>query len=303
MADRAGSSSEKTDPCTLLVATDRSDTGSTLGACLVVIRGPRLGARLDLDRLPLIIGRGASADFRLPSRSVSRSHCRVVRDDGQLWIEDLRSTNQTLINGRPVDRQRLKDGDQLRIGDAVLKYLAEGNAEVAFLAEMRENVIRDELTGLHNRRHLMSTLNDFLVNRRDPDAPILSLAILDVDRFKDINDVIGHLAGDDVLRQLADVLSGEVRKDDLLARIGGEEFAVLMPGHSLTSAQATCERIRAAVEAREFRVDGRDDALAVTVSIGVAQWTNAMKEASDLFRVADDLLYRSKHAGRNRVCA
>lgn len=302
MGDRTGSG-EKTDPCTLLVATDRNDSGSVHGACLVVIRGPRLGARLDLDNLPLVVGRGASADFRIPSRSVSRSHCRVILHDGSLWIEDLRSTNRTLINSRPVDRQPLNDGDQVRIGDAVLKYLAEGNAEVAFLAEMRESVIRDELTGLHNRRHLMATLNDALANRRDVDAPTLSLAILDVDRFKEVNDVIGHLAGDAVLRQLAGVLSAAVRKDDLLARIGGEEFAVLMPGHSLASAQAACERLRAAVEAHEFRVDGRIDPLPVTVSIGVAQWTNAMTEASDLFRSADGLLYRSKNEGRNRVCA
>jgi diguanylate cyclase (GGDEF)-like protein len=302
MGNRPGSS-EKTDPYTLLVATDRSETGSTHGACLVVIRGPRLGARLDLDNLPLVIGRGASADFRIPSRSVSRSHCRVFVNDGELWVEDLRSTNQTLINGQPVDRQPLEDGDQLRIGDSVLKYLAEGNAEVAFLAEMRESVIRDELTGLHNRRHLMATLSDVLSSRRDTDAPTLSLAILDVDRFKDINDVTGHLAGDEVLRQLAAVLSAEVRKDDLLARIGGEEFAILMPGHDLASARSACERIRAAVEAHRFRVDERDEALPVTVSIGVAEWSPSMNDSSDLLRVADDLLYRSKNAGRNRVCA
>ncbi len=302
MGNRAGSG-EKTDPYTLLVATDRSDTGSMHGACLVVIRGPRLGARLDLDNLPLVIGRGASADFRIPSRSVSRSHCRVFVHDGELWIEDLRSTNQTMINASPVDRQPLNDGDQLRIGDAVLKYLAEGNAEVAFLEEMRESVIRDELTGLHNRRHLMATLNDVFASHREPGTATLSLAILDVDRFKDINDLIGHLAGDEVLRQLAGVLTREVRKNDLLARIGGEEFAILMPGHSLESAQAACERIRAAVEAHEFRIDGLEDALAVTASIGVAQRTDAMKESNDLLRVADDLLYRSKNAGRNRVCA
>jgi len=302
MGNRAGSG-ENTDPYTLLVAADRSGASTLHGACLVVIKGSRIGSRIDLDQLPLVIGRGASADFRITSRSVSRSHCRVFLNEGKIWIEDLRSTNRTLINSRPVERQPLQDGDQIRIGDAALKYLAAGNAEVAFLAEMREHVIRDELTGLHNRRHLLTTLNDALINQRSADPASLSLAIIDVDRFKAINDVIGHLAGDEVLRQLGDVLSSETRKDDVLARIGGEEFAILMPGHSLDSAAATCERLRAAVEAHRFVIEGHDEPLAVTVSIGVAQWTEVMKDGSDLFRDADELLYRSKNAGRNRVCA
>jgi diguanylate cyclase (GGDEF)-like protein len=302
MGNPAGSGG-KTDPYTLLIAGERSETATLHGACLVVIKGPRLGARLDLDHLPLVIGRGASADFRIASPSVSRSHCRVFLNEDELWIEDLRSTNQTLINTLPVERQALRDGDQIRIGDAVLKYLAAGNAELAFLAEMRETVIRDELTGLHNRRHLLATLNDAVTQQRRANPESLSLAIIDVDRFKAINDVIGHLAGDEVLRQLGSVLAGKIRKDDLLARIGGEEFAVLMPGHSLDSARATCERIRAAVESHRFMIDGRDEPLPVTVSIGVAQWTSAMDGVSDLFRKADDLLYRSKDAGRNRVFA
>jgi len=302
MGNRSGNS-EQTDPCTLLLSKDGSGSRSTHMACLVVIRGPRLGARLDLGDLPAVIGRGSNADFKIPSRSVSRSHCRVFLNDTELWLEDLRSTNQTLINMLPVERQALKDGDQIRIGDSVLKYLAEGNAEVAFLAEMQENVIRDDLTGLHNRRHLMDQLKDAIAVSRDPGTPSLSLAILDIDRFKDVNDIIGHLAGDDVLRQVATVLSEHIRSGDLLARIGGEEFALLMPGHSLDSALATCERLRLAIEAHRFKVDGRKEALPVTVSIGVAQWTNAMSDISDLLRIADELLYRSKEAGRNRVCA
>jgi diguanylate cyclase (GGDEF)-like protein len=301
MGTRSGSS-EKTDPCTLLLSSDPVDTATTHGACLVVLRGPRLGARFELAELPVVIGRGSDADFRIPSRSVSRSHCRILLEGDALWVEDLRSTNQTLVNGLAVDRQCLDDGDQLRIGDAVLKFLAAGNTESSFLAKMREHLIRDELTGLYNRRHLMARLNDAIELRDDPgQGGTLSLAILDVDRFKEINDLVGHMAGDEVLRQLADVLSSELRSDDVLARIGGEEFAILMPGQSLRDAHRLCERLRAAVEAHVFDLQGGERALPVTVSLGVAEWTESMREVNDLLKLADDLLYRSKSAGRNRV--
>ncbi len=297
-------SGEQTDPCTLLLSRDRDDTGQRSRACLVVIRGERLGARLDLDGLPAVIGRGTSADFRIPSRSVSRSHCRVFIQDEQIWIEDLRSTNQTLINGQPVDRHCLSDGDQLRIGDSVLKFLAEGNAEASFLAEMREHVVRDELTGLYNRRHLMAQLADAVALRRDQEnSSPLALAILDVDLFKDINDLIGHLAGDDVLRRLAALLGDGVRDSDILARIGGEEFAILMPGQGLESAVLICERLRNVVEREAFKVDGRLRPIKVTISIGVASWAPGMQQVSDLLREADGHLYRAKTSGRNRVYA
>ncbi len=295
-------SGEQTDPCTLLLSAERGDTAQAHGACLVVIRGERLGARLDLNQLPAVIGRGSSADFRIPSRSVSRSHCRVFTREGELWLEDLRSTNQTLVNGEAIERLQLTDGDQVRIGDSVLKFLAAGNLEAGYLAEMREHAVRDELTGLYNRRYLMAQLGDALAMRGQTETTPLSLAIIDVDLFKDINDLIGHLAGDDVLRQLGKVLSSGVRSDDILARIGGEEFAVIMPGQQLQAALAICERLRQTVDEQSFHYqeDGRE--LEVTISIGVAEWQPDRREMSDLLKAADEKLYQAKSDGRNRVC-
>jgi len=295
-------SGEQTDPCTLLLAAGPGDTAQRHGACLVVIRGERLGARLDLAALPAVIGRGSNADFRIPSRSVSRSHCRVFARDGEPWVEDLRSTNQTLVNGEPIERVQLTDGDQIRIGDSVLKFLGAGNLEAGYLAEMREHAVRDELTGLYNRRYLMTQLADAIGLRGQTSATPLSLAIIDVDLFKDINDLIGHLAGDDVLRQLGKVLSGGVRTDDILARIGGEEFAVIMPGQPLKAALAICERLRQAVDDQTFRYEEDGRLLEVTISIGVAEWQTGQNEMSDLLKAADEQLYQAKSAGRNRVC-
>ncbi len=128
-----------------------------------------------------------------------------------------------------------------------------------------------------------------------------SFAIIDIDRFKDINDRIGHLAGDAVLKQMAGVLRDQIRADDILARIGGEEFAMMMPNTSLGAAREICERLRQAVEAKVYILEDGEE-LAVTVSIGLAIWTQEMTSISDLMQAADEHLYKAKTSGRNRVC-
>jgi two-component system cell cycle response regulator len=298
MSPRSG---EQTDPCTLVMSPSGTDSAVRHGACLVVIRGGRLGARIELGEAAVVIGRGTEADFQIASRSVSRSHCRVFpRQDG-FWVEDLRSTNHTFVNGDTIDQHELVNGDQIRIGESVLKYLEAGNVEAGFLSEMRNNAIRDELTGLYNRRHLMGELANEIARCRDDASATLALAIVDVDRFKDINDRIGHLAGDAVLKQMTSVLNDHVRADDTLARIGGEEFAVMMPETALADAAEVCERLRQAVEAGTCLLDGGEK-LTVTVSIGLAVWAQSMTSISDLMKTADERLYEAKSNGRNRVC-
>ncbi len=292
---------EHTDPCTLLLAGSDQEQGSGHGACLVVIRGERLGARVDLEAGPVVIGRGSDADFRIDSRSVSRSHCRIVRREHRYWVEDLRSTNHTFINEAQIEQAALADGDQLRVGQSVLKFLDAGNLELGYLAEMREHAVRDPLTGLYNRRHIMALLADEVAGCRSNGQRRLAVAIIDVDHFKEINDLIGHLAGDSVLRQMAAVLGQRLRAGDTLGRIGGEEFAVVMPDAPANGAMEACERLCAAVAEERFHLeDGRE--LAVTVSIGLACWDgSAMADLSDLLRRADAALYAAKDAGRNRI--
>lgn len=292
---------DQTDPCTLMLPASMAETEGREGACMVVIRGDRLGARVDLEG-NVVIGRGVDADFQIASRSVSRSHCRIsAREDG-FWIEDLRSTNHTFVNDEMIEGCKLRDGDQIKIGKTVLKFLDAGNLEAGYLAEMREHAVRDELTGLYNRRHMMALIDEEITHARNhPDEP-LALAIIDVDYFKKVNDDIGHLAGDAVLKQLAKLIDGQVRVDDTPARIGGEEFAVVMPGTELQDAREVCERLRAAVAENKFCLDD-GTSLQVTISIGVAIWTSEMSVRSDLIRVADTQLYKAKSGGRNRVCS
>ena len=127
----------------------------------------------------------------------------------------------------------------------------------------------------------------------------LALVILDLDFFKEINDEYGHLAGDGVLRQLSRVAADRVRASDTLARIGGEEFALILPDTGLGEARQLAESIRASIEAETFRLDEEDHT--ITLSAGVATWQSGMKSISELLQAADRQLYEAKSSGRNCV--
>ncbi len=156
----------------------------------------------------------------------------------------------------------------------------------------------DALTGLANRRKLLKRLEEeiSLSNRH---ATPLSLMMIDLDHFKTINDTWGHLCGDDVLRELADCCQSLLREEDLLARLGGEEFALLLPLTSKRNAAQLAERLRRAIAEHDFGALGVGR---ITVSIGVTE--HRVGDARDnLMQRADASLYRAKHLGRDRVVA
>jgi len=128
----------------------------------------------------------------------------------------------------------------------------------------------------------------------------LALLMLDIDRFKGINDAFGHPAGDEVLRRVARACEDLSRGSDVVARLGGEEFAVLLPESDLPGALAFAERLREDVERLEIQVPGRPG-IRCTVSVGVADFQGEDPGEEDLLRRADDALYRAKAEGRNRV--
>jgi len=270
-------------------------------ACLVVIRGARLGTRVPLDNAQTTIGRDSSCDFQISERSVSRAHCRITRHAETFWLEDLGSTNRTMLNGNTVDRKLLADGDQVRVGSSVLKFIGAGNIESDYHLELHENAVRDVLTGLYNRRQLIGVLEHEIRKRRGRNnSQPLALALLDIDHFKQVNDELGHLGGDSALKQLTATLLDHVRPRDVLARIGGEEFALIMPESTIDEARTQLEQIRAAVADYSFEIEGQPRK--ITVSIGVACWSPEIINTSDFLRQADEHLYRAKENGRNRVC-
>jgi two-component system cell cycle response regulator len=270
--------------------------------CLVHIypSGPLLGTRYPLADDAVLIGRTEDCRVRNTDPSVSRNHARVERTPLGPVVTDLGSTNGTFVNDRRCRDAVLSDGDYLRIGNCIYRYLAGGNVEAQYHEEIYRLTVVDALTGLWNRRHLFEFLGRELTRSVRHSRP-LSLAVLDIDHFKRVNDTYGHAAGDEVLRDVAGVLKAQTRADELAARFGGEEFALVLPEASSADAVAACERLRDGVASCCFQCG--DYAIPVTVSIGVMTTTGGAVTAEALFKDADARLYEAKAAGRNRVVA
>ncbi|HEX6639223.1 MAG TPA: GGDEF domain-containing protein, partial [Steroidobacteraceae bacterium] len=154
----------------------------------------------------------------------------------------------------------------------------------------------DSLTGIANRRHFLERARQ--VARRDREPQTASLLVLDIDHFKLINDVHGHQAGDAAIRHVAQQASACLRSDDVLGRIGGEEFAALLPGTDETAAWRVAEHIRQVIERTPLKHHG--DAIHLTVSIGLMSGVLTGDNIETLMQCADKVMYRAKNAGRNR---
>jgi diguanylate cyclase (GGDEF)-like protein len=266
--------------------------------CLVVVYGEELGKRYELDRPGLIVGRSSGADIRVDQETVSRAHAELDGDAGTITIRDLGSTNGTWVNDERVEEAELADHDLVKIGATIFKFLSGSNAERAYFEEIYRVMTVDGLTGAYNKRYLAETLAREVARSRRYGRD-LSLVMLDLDRFKEVNDAHGHLDGDAVLSAICHAIAAEIREEDVLARYGGEEFVVLLPETDLDHALLLAEKLRALVAALEPVVDG--EPLIVTISLGVAALAPGVDTAEALLRRADERLYEAKRAGRNCV--
>jgi two-component system, cell cycle response regulator len=290
------------------------------GEAMVVVLHPggaSPGRRHMLTRAEHTVGRRTDIDFQIDVDSVSRKHARLLRTGDDWWVEDLGSTNGTFVNDEPVERRKLGDGDIVRFGEAVVKFLSGTNIERAYHDEVYRLSILDGLTGVHNKRFFDEVL-EREVARSHRHGGSLALVMFDIDHFKRINDTYGHLAGDSILVLLCRRLRPRIRREDVLARVGGEEFACLVTETTLAGAQAFAEDLRQLVEREPFVCDGQT--IELTISLGVAAFepapgsrppaggeddtkatSPALKDALELVRRADVRLYLAKNSGRNRV--
>lgn len=269
-------------------------------AALVVIYGLDIGRKYDIER-PLSIGRSSKCDIQLDHDSVSRNHAEIRIEDGAIVLRDLDSTNGTWVNDEPVKPERtLENGDLIKIGRSILKYIAGGNIEAQYHEEIYRLTTIDGLTQVFNKRYFTETL-EREISRCRRYGRQLSMVLIDLDHFKRINDEHGHLAGDSVLKQLAMLLRGQLRREDVLARFGGEEFAIILPEIGLKSAVTVAEKLRLAVEQHTFLFE--DEPIPVTFSAGISALDGDLCEAAGLIKLADGRLYEAKRGGRNRVCA
>lgn len=270
-------------------------------ACLILIypTGTGMGTRYVLGNRTLIIGRGDHCDIKIEDHSVSRQHARIQPGVDGFYAVDLGSTNGTFVNDVPATMCKMKDGDYLRIGNCICRFLAGGNVEAQYHEEIYRLMIFDALTEVPNKRALLEFLDRELSRSIRYHRP-LSLVMLDIDKFKSINDQFGHLAGDFVLREMSACLKGNIRKDELFARYGGEEFAVVLPEATLEASLVLCERLRRSVESHQFKYEEKP--FPVTISLGVAMTTgHEAITPTELIRRADEKLYQAKREGRNRV--
>jgi diguanylate cyclase (GGDEF)-like protein len=272
--------------------------GGETAAFLAVIRGQQQGVQFELDAEPLDIGR-EGCTVTIPHDLVSRRHAVVQRAGPVYLIRDLDSTNGTFVNDERVTERGLKDGDQISIGKTVLKFMTADNPELEYLRQMFEKTHRDALTGAYNKRHFDGELERLVSISRQEGEP-LSLIVFDIDHFKKINDTHGHPAGDHVLQQIVEVVSSQVRERDVFARVGGEEFAIVLPRTIRPVAMSAAEIIRGVIEMTEIAYDGKR--IAVTLSLGVAELEEADNDDAALYKRADERLYEAKRGGRNQVC-
>lgn len=275
-----------------------------LEACLVHIypSGPDMGKRYPLQTDTLVVGRGDGSQIRLQDNSVSRSHCRIEPTKDGVYIVDTKSLNGTFVNDKPTrGAHLLHDGDYIRIGNAIFRFLTGGNIESEYHEEIYRLTIFDGLTQIHNNRYLIDFLDREVARSQRHQRP-LSVLMLDLDRFKRINDEHGHLCGDHVLRELSNRIRHTVRREDLFARFGGEEFTLVLVESTHEQALDVAERIRIIVEQMPFAFESLP--IPVTLSVGVAS-TNGESPitTAELLKVADANLYKAKNLGRNRVVA
>jgi two-component system, cell cycle response regulator len=277
------------------------DPGAKRNACLVHIypTGPGMGTRYSLGDATITLCRGADCDIRINDNSVSRRHARIQPGADGFYADDLKSTNGTYVNDVPASMYKLHDGDYLRVGNCIYRFLMGGNVEAEYHEEIYRLTIIDALTGIPNNRALMEFLDRELARSVRHGRP-LAFVMIDVDHFKRVNDEHGHLGGDATLRDLAGRLKGNIRKEELFARYGGEEFALVLPETTRERALDMCERLRELVAAEPFRFEGK--AFRITISMGVAI-TLGENELSpkDLIAMADANLFQAKRRGRNRV--
>ena len=269
-------------------------------ACLIVIRGLNVGEMYKLAKQEMIVGRGQNADVEILDDGISRRHATVRFVEERVLLEDLGSRNGTFVNGQRIDGPtELRDGDKIQLSSGtILKFTYADRLDESFQRRMYESSLRDGLTKAFNRKYFLDRLERefrFAKRHRQP----LALIMIDVDGFKALNDTHGPVAGDDVLSELAAEAHRAIRSEDVLARYGGDEFAIVCRATDAAGAAVFAERLRAGIATHPFTHD--EVAIPVTVSVGVAGLSAEHTDSMALLAAADNALYAAKRGGRNRV--
>jgi len=295
------------DDKTVVASSTQSLTGGqnrTTSPVLLQYDGGAAGKRFVLQTPVVVLGRRADkVQVWIDDSSVSREHCRIDFMGTKAIVTDLGSLNHTFVNDvRVMQSAELAHGDMLRVGNVRLRYFTHGSAEQLLFDRIYRMAVQDRMLDVFRREYAMERLEEEFRHAKSGQVE-LSFIMLDLDKFKTVNDTYGHDAGDIVLKEVCAAVKPLVGTAETFARFGGEEFCVITSS-PIHDAVALAERIRKSVEQISIDYDG--NTIPVTVSLGVANanekvGSGTVSSVQDLIRLADSRLYQSKQGGRNRV--
>src|SRR2546430_4604044 len=280
---------------------------------LVFLRGELLAVPIPLERNEVTLGRALDADVRINDARASRLHARITTEcdeatgEARYSLTDLDSTNGTILNGRPVTRAFLADGDKFEIGEQLIRFEMLDEIDREFQRQIHRLLVHDDLTGLLTGKSFFSELRREAARAEAESMPFCVL-MMDIDFFKEVNDTYGHLVGSETLEDVGAIIKASLRAGDVGARFGGEEFAAFLLDADYAQGLVAAERVRSAIEKHDFPAVRRNGAEAmrthhITISVGVASYPDDARDPIQLVEMADSALYRAKRNGRNQVCA
>lgn len=261
-------------------------------SALILLAGPKslIGFSWPLLESVTTLGRSNKyADIFISDEKLSKTHFQILNKEGEFYIVDLASTNKTFKNKEKLEPHKeylLEDNDRIKAGYLIFKFLASGNIEGFSFREMFKQAQTDSLTEIYNRQSLEFKGQEFfnqIVN--------FSVIAFDVDSFKTINDTYGHLAGDYILKTIAQLTKELIRQDDLFFRYGGDEFCIFT-SHNLKVATSISGRIVEKIKNYNFKFE--DQSIPVAISIGFSIKEEADKNWKDIYKRADEKCYEYK---------
>jgi len=267
--------------------------------------GENIRNRYTIDRPEITFGRELTCEIVINDTKSSRRHAQIrylnfadPHATPEVQLVDLKSTNGTFVNGHPITEYTLQDHDKITIGTTILSFTLRDESTLKAEQKLIELASSDALTGLNNRAVFDMQINREFERARRYERN-LTLMMLDIDHFKVVNDTFGHPMGDQVLREVSQIILANQRSNDLAARYGGEEFAIILPETPVSKSPSKAQRLRKAV--MEHLFGGEAAAVRATISVGLAGISDKMNHPADLIKLADQALYSAKQSGRNRV--
>jgi diguanylate cyclase (GGDEF)-like protein len=240
----------------------------------------------------------------LRDKRISRSHAKIdlqyelQKQKPSYCIVDLGSTNHVYVNGKQIQSHMLSNDDKIQLGDTIIKFEIQDKIDSKFHADIQRKLKYDDLTALLTYESFKDAMGGEIENARARSKPFV-LLMMDLDDFKKVNDTHGHLTGSFILQEIGKIINDNLRFFDISARYGGEEFISCLPDTNKQEAFHAAERLRKTIAESVFVHNNKK--ISITISIGVSQFPDNGVTLEELVRTADEMLYKAKREGKNRV--